>query len=98
MVDIGDNHQGDLSLAKEMVLAAKENGGDAVKFQTRNPKDVYSVAEYNRVSDNPNWFGKTYGEHREHLELSEGEWDGAVRVLPGAGDNGTLHPFRFQEC
>ena len=32
--EIGWNHMGDISLAKEMIHASKENGADIVKFQT----------------------------------------------------------------
>lgn len=34
IAEIGVNHNGDIDLAKEMILAAKESGADAVKFQT----------------------------------------------------------------
>ncbi len=34
IAEIGVNHNGDIDLAKEMVLAAKRSGADAVKFQT----------------------------------------------------------------
>lgn len=33
--EIGINHNGDISLAKEMIEAAKNCGVDAVKFQKR---------------------------------------------------------------
>ena len=32
--EIGWNHMGDMTLAKEMIHASKENGADFVKFQT----------------------------------------------------------------
>ena len=34
IAEIGVNHNGDLDLAKEMIIAAKNAGADAVKFQT----------------------------------------------------------------
>ena len=34
IAEIGVNHNGDISLAKKMIDAAKESGADAVKFQT----------------------------------------------------------------
>ena len=38
IAEIGNNHEGDLGLAKEMVAAAAESGADAVKFQAINPE------------------------------------------------------------
>lgn len=40
IAEIGWNHQGDISLAKEMIVAASENGADYVKFQTWFEKDL----------------------------------------------------------
>lgn len=39
IAEAGINHNGDLALAKEMVLAAKKSNVDAVKFQTFSAKD-----------------------------------------------------------
>jgi len=74
IAEIGHNHAHEMWKAKAMVLSAKQVGVSAVKFQTRHPKEVYSVAEYNRVSDNPNWLDRVYGLHREKLEFSRSEW------------------------
>ena len=37
IAEIGWNHMGDLSLAEEMICAAKKSGADVVKFQYWNP-------------------------------------------------------------
>ena len=34
IAEIGINHNGDISLAKDMIIAAKENGANCVKFQS----------------------------------------------------------------
>lgn len=52
IAEIGQNHNGDMSLAVEMIRAAKENGADAVKFQLYEasklfPKDNNPWFEYN---------------------------------------------------
>ena len=72
IAEIGCNHKGDLSIAKEMVkIAAIFCKADVVKFQKRNNKELLSEAEYNTPHPNPiNSYGKSYGEHREFLEFS----------------------------
>lgn len=40
IAEIGVNHCGDIALAKKMILAAKESGADAVKFQTFSAKKL----------------------------------------------------------
>lgn len=41
IAEIGNNHQGDVSLAKRLVDLAKEAGADAVKFQLRDLDALY---------------------------------------------------------
>ena len=43
---------------------------DAVKLTKRDLKEELSYSQMNRLYDNPNSFGKTYGEHRKFLELN----------------------------
>ena len=38
IAEIGWNHQGDMSLAKKMIKAAKSSGADYAKFQTWSVK------------------------------------------------------------
>ena len=74
IAEIGSNHCGDLELCKEMIRAAKECGCDAVKLQKRTNRELYTDEFYNKPYDNPNSYGKTYGEHREALEFGEDEY------------------------
>ena len=41
IAEIGNNHQGDIALAKRLVDLAKSAGADAVKFQLRDMKALY---------------------------------------------------------
>ena len=74
IAEIGHNHQGELEKAKALVLAAKECGVDAVKFQKRDNRRLFTRAFYETPYDNENSFGPTYGEHREALELDKSAW------------------------
>lgn len=78
IAEIGNNHNGEMELAKATVVAAAKAGADAVKFQKRDILNVFTKA----MRDTPNTqetsprtyiFGKTYGEYREKLELSEAQ-------------------------
>ena len=74
IAEIGHNHQGDVEKAKALVRAARECGANAVKLQKRDNARLYTRALYNAPYDNEHSFGRTYGEHREALELSAAEW------------------------
>jgi sialic acid synthase len=74
IAEIGHNHQGDVEKAKALVRAARECGADAVKLQKRDNAQLYTRALFDAPYDNEHSFGRTYGEHREALELSAAEW------------------------
>ena len=71
IAEIGCNHKGDMAIAKEMInVAAYFCKVDVVKFQKRNARELLTDEEYDTPHPNPvNAYGKTYGEHREFLEL-----------------------------
>ena len=74
IAEIGCNHKGQISIAKELILLAKQSGADVAKFQKRNSKELLSKEQYNSSHPNPiNSYGQTYGEHRENLEFSKQE-------------------------
>ncbi len=52
IAEIGNNHQGDIALAKQLVDASKEAGADCVKFQLRNREALYRArADANATED-----------------------------------------------
>ena len=82
--EIGQNHNGSVELAKVIIdLISREikdevfgevlRGMDAVKLTKRDLTQELSQSQMSRAYDNPNSFGKTYGEHREKLELTDDE-------------------------
>ena len=74
IAEVGHNHQGDVEKAKALVRSARECGADAVKLQKRDNVRLYTRELYDAPYDNEHSFGRTYGEHREALELSAAEW------------------------
>lgn len=74
IAEIGCNHKGDISIAKELIYLAKNCGADVAKFQKRNSVELLPKKQYNSPHPNPiNSYGKTYGEHREFLEFNKKE-------------------------
>ncbi len=73
IAEVGQNHQGDLALAREFIRIFAFEGADAVKFQTRNNQYLFSQDAYDAPYNSENAFAHTYGGHREKLELKP-EW------------------------
>ena len=74
IAEIGHNHQGNLSICKDMFRAAKEAGADAVKLQKRNNKTLFTKALYDEPYTSENSYAPTYGEHREKLEFNKEQY------------------------
>lgn len=70
IAEVGQNHQGDLDLAREYIKVFASAGANAVKFQTRNNKYLFSDEAYLAPYGSENAFAETYGAHREKLELN----------------------------
>lgn len=80
--EIGQNHNGSVDIAKLIVdlvcRPVKEDVFgldlapiDAVKLTKRDLNEELSASQMNLPYDSPNSFGRTYGEHRAYLELSD---------------------------
>ena len=71
LAEVGCNHKGNMSIAKELIMtAALYCKVDVVKFQKRSNRELLTAEQYAAPHPNPNnSYGKTYGEHREFLEL-----------------------------
>lgn len=73
IAEVGQNHQGDLDIAREYIRIFAFNGADAIKFQTRDNKYLFSKEAYEAPYQSENAFSDIYGQHREKLELKP-EW------------------------
>jgi len=70
IAEIGCNHKGDMDIAKELILLAKDCKVDYAKFQKRNPKELLTSEQYDAPHQVPyNSYGRSYGAHREFLEF-----------------------------
>lgn len=74
IAEAGINHQGDVEIAKKLIEEAARCGADAVKFQKRSISRILTREGLDMPYENPNSFGKTYGEHKEALELNESDY------------------------
>jgi len=72
IAEIGINHNGDIDLAKTLILKSKTSGCDAVKFQKRDIETVYTKEELDTSRDSP--FGTTTREQKEGIEFSIEEY------------------------
>ncbi len=73
IAEVGQNHQGSLETAIEFIKIFAKEGANAVKFQTRNNKTLFSKEAYEKPYNSENAFAESYGAHRELLELNL-EW------------------------
>ncbi|MCD9575242.1 N-acetylneuraminate synthase family protein [Flavobacterium soyae] len=82
--EIGQNHNGSVDIAKliidvvsrpvvDKLFGKKLKGMDAVKLTKRDLTQELSASQMAKPYDTPHSFGKTYGEHREFLELNDEE-------------------------
>ena len=68
-------------------------GADAVKFQKRNNKELFHSSAYEKAYNSENAFGETYGQHREHLELTKEEMKSVKDACDRAGVEFICTPF-----
>jgi sialic acid synthase len=71
IAEIGNNHNGSLDNALELIKTANDIGVDAVKFQVKNIEKSFSQELLDSPYVTENSFGKTYREHKQALEFSK---------------------------
>jgi sialic acid synthase SpsE len=74
IAEIGLNHNGEVDLARRMIVEAARLGVDAVKFQKRSIPDLLTRESREKAYPGANSFGASYGAHREALELPDDVW------------------------
>jgi N-acetylneuraminate synthase len=73
IAEIGINHNGDISITKDLIRTAKEAGCDAVKFQKRTLDLVYPSEELDKPRKSP--WGTTNRQQKEGLEFGQQEFE-----------------------
>jgi N-acetylneuraminate synthase len=73
VAEAGINHNGDLEQAKQLILAAKHSGVDAVKFQKRTPELCVPADQRGQMRETP-WGYITYLDYRYKVEFGEKEY------------------------
>ena len=68
IAEIGINHNGDVGIAKDLILLAKDAGCDAIKFQKRAIDLVYTKELLDSPRDSP--WGTTQRQQKEGLEFN----------------------------
>ena len=71
--EIGINHNGDVEIAKQLMLAAKQGGMNAVKFQKRTPEICVPLHQREQMRDTP-WGYIPYLEYRYKTEFGKDEY------------------------
>lgn len=85
IAEAGCNNQGSISHAKKLCQAAKDSSADAIKFQKRTLEKGMTNNMRNETYNSKHSFGKTYGEHRNMLELSPDDWQHLSAYCEGIG-------------
>jgi len=73
IAELGINHNGQLDIAKQLILVAKEAGCDAVKLQKRTIELVYSKEQLDQPLQSP--WGTTRREQKLGLEFGQKEYE-----------------------
>lgn len=73
VAEAGINHNGDINIAKQLILTAKAAGCDYVKFQKRTPPLCVPKEQQNVIKQTP-WGEMTYLEYKERVEFDEDQY------------------------
>ncbi len=73
VAEIGINHNGDMSICKELINVAVDSDCNAVKFQKRDINEVYTKEFLNSHRESP--WGATQREQKMGLEFDKDQYD-----------------------
>lgn len=93
IAEIGNNHNGDVNIAKKLIERARDCGVDAVKFQVKDIEKSFPKELLDAPYEKYNSFGKTYREHKEFLELTHQEYYDLMKYANESGVTFFATPF-----
>jgi N-acetylneuraminate synthase len=99
--EIGINHNGEISIAKELIKVAKLAGCDYVKFQKRDPDLCVPEHQKKALRETP-WGTMTYLDYRKRIEFHRTEYESIDKYCKQVGipwfasiwDKGAVEFFR----
>ncbi|GAA0353714.1 N-acetylneuraminate synthase family protein [Bowmanella denitrificans] len=102
IAELGSNHNGDMDLARKLILEAKEAGADCVKFQSWSKETIFSRKKYEDnyfiADDYRNRTDYTLEEIVEEYAISETELLEMKKFADEVGIDCTSTPFSKREA
>ena len=96
IAEIGNNHQGSLQKAIQLIKAAKDQGATAVKFEKDLTKNFILKIFIDTPYIHVNSYAKTYGKHRDYLEFSLSQYKKLMNYAKKIGSYIFATPFDFK--
>ncbi|MDA9319337.1 N-acetylneuraminate synthase family protein [Candidatus Thioglobus sp.] len=102
IAELGANHNGDMELAKQLIIQAKESGADCVKFQSWTKHSVFSNKKYKDnyfiADDYRNRADYSLEEIVDEYSISEDELLDMKKFADEIGIDCTSTPFNKKEA
>lgn len=92
IAEIGINHNGDIDIAKQLIMVAKSAGCDYVKFQKRNLDVCIPEAMKNTTRETP-WGIMKYIDYKQKIEFERTEYDAIDSFCTDVGIKWTASPW-----
>jgi sialic acid synthase SpsE len=92
IAEIGINHNGDVSIAKQLIDQAVAAGCQAVKFQKRTPEISTPEAQKNVMRDTP-WGQMTYLDYKRRVEFGDADYQDIAHYSAEAGIDWFASPW-----
>lgn len=101
IAELGSNHNGDMKIARDLILRAKECGADCVKFQSWSKETIFSRKVYDDnyflADDYRNRTDYTLEEIVEEFSISEKELLDMAQICKEVGIDFSSSPFSKRE-